>query len=341
MKRDRMTQIICTLGPASQTYEIIRTLAQAGMDVARLNFSHGDHAYHLKLIETIRAVNKKDGYDIKILQDLEGYRIRLGQMKRPVSLKADEKVTMAHVWKQGSKDIPLDLTDDYRILKKGMQVFVDDGMICLEVTSSTRDRVRLRVVQPGVLKSRKGVNIPDLKLRANILTEKDARDVEFGIEHKVDFLAQSFVRNRRDILKVRKLVSERLPAVRLYAKIENHQGVQHLDSIMASCHGIMIARGDLGVSLPIYKLPVIQKSIIRRCNKMKKFSITATQMLESMTEHTRPTRAEVSDVANAILDGTDYVMLSAETAAGTFPVESVKMMNQVIVYTEESLRLRY
>ena len=217
---------------------------------------------------------------------------------------------------------------------------IDDGQICLEVVKSTAERIRLMVRHEGVVKSRKGVNIPDLRLRANIMTPKDQEDLAFGLRNKVDCIAQSFVRNQQDVLRVRRLVERDLPDCQIFAKIENHQGVDNLDSIMDACAGILIARGDLGVSLPIYKIPIIQKSIIRRCNKRKKYSMTATQMLESMTEHQRPTRAEVSDIANAILDGTDYVMLSGETAAGHFPVESVRMMRQVVEYTEQSMSLR-
>jgi len=240
---------------------------------------------------------------------------------------------------QSGDAITIESDADLSSIKKGMTVFADDGLIALEVVKSGRARLQLRVVHGGVLKSRKGVNIPGFKFQANILTAKDKGDIDFGLKNKVDFVAQSFVRNRDDILRVAKLVKTALPACRIFAKIESEDGVRNTDAIMDACDGILIARGDLGVSLPIYRIPVIQKSIIRRCNKQKKYSITATQMLESMTENSRPTRAEVSDVANAIFDGTDYVMLSAETAAGRFPVESVRMMAQVVEYTEKSIRL--
>jgi pyruvate kinase len=247
---------------------------------------------------------------------------------------------MAHEGHHAPEDIPLDFPEDFRGFAPGMEVFADDGNISLEVVTVSPGKLKLRVTQGGVLKPRKGVNIPELKLRANIMTEKDRADITFGLEHRVDFVAQSFVRNRNDIMRVEKIVRAGNPDCRAYAKIENHEGVRNLAAIIESCDGILIARGDLGVSLPIYKLPVIQKSVIRQCNKRKKYSVTATQMLESMTENKRPTRAEVSDVANAILDGSDYVMLSGETAAGRFPVESVKMMRQIIEYTEASIRLK-
>ena len=340
MKPRRQTGIICTLGPASQTREIILQMAQNGMDIARLNFSHGKHEDHARLIESIRDINQRDGFQIKILQDLEGYRIRVGILPQPRLLTRGQVVFMSHDSEHVPGDIPLDLDADLRVFAPGMQVFIDDGLICLEVVRCLRKRLELSVSQGGELKSRKGINVPGLKLQANILTPKDQEDLAFGIQHGVDCVAQSFVRNRNDIARVRRLVQKTLPFCKIYAKIENQQGVHNVDSIMEACDGIMIARGDLGVSLPIFKIPIIQKSIIRRCNRRKRYSITATQMLESMTDNKRPTRAEVSDVANAILDGTDFVMLSGETAAGHFPVESVRMMRQVIEYTEGSMRLR-
>lgn len=339
MKYSRQTKIICTMGPASSSKEVLLKMAQAGMDVARINFSHGDHVQHQALMDLVRGVNTDGGYNIKILQDLEGYRIRIGRLKKPIELKKGEIVAIVHGMEQSGDAIPMESDADLSSIKKGMTVFADDGLIALEVVKSGRARLQLRVVHGGVLKSRKGVNIPGFKFQANILTAKDKGDIDFGLKNKVDFVAQSFVRNRDDILRVAKLVKTALPACRIFAKIESEDGVRNTDAIMDACDGILIARGDLGVSLPIYRIPVIQKSIIRRCNKQKKYSITATQMLESMTENSRPTRAEVSDVANAIFDGTDYVMLSAETAAGRFPVESVRMMAQVVEYTEKSIRL--
>lgn len=340
MKLKRQTGIVCTLGPASQARETILHMAQNGMDMARLNFSHGKHDDHVRLIETVRDINRRDGFQIKILQDLEGYRIRVGILHQPLVLGRGQTVFMSHEREQRPGDIPLDLDADLRVFKPGMDVFIDDGLICLEVIRCVKDRLELRVEHGGELKSRKGINVPDLKLQANILTPKDQDDLAFGLQHRVDCIAQSFVRNRADIMRVRRLAQKTLPHCKIYAKIENREGVRNVDSIMDACDGIMVARGDLGVSLPIFKIPIIQKSIIRRCNRRKRYSITATQMLESMTENKRPTRAEVSDVANAILDGTDFVMLSAETAAGRFPVESVSMMRQIVEYTEGSMRLR-
>ena len=340
MKSRRQTGIICTLGPASQARDTILQMAQNGMDIARLNFSHGRHEDHARLIGIIRDINQREGFQIRVLQDLEGYRIRVGVLTQPRLLTRGQSVFMSHESEHVAGDIPLDLEADLRAFEPGMNVFIDDGLICLEVVRGMKTRLELSVKQGGELKSRKGINVPGLKLQANILTTKDQEDLAFGIQHGVDWVAQSFVRNQNDIARVRRLVQKKLPLCKIYAKIENHQGVHNVDTIMDACDGIMIARGDLGVSLPIFKLPIIQKSIIRRCNRKKRYSITATQMLESMTDNKRPTRAEVSDVANAILDGTDFVMLSAETAAGLFPVESVRMMRQIIEYTEDSMRLK-
>jgi pyruvate kinase len=220
-----------------------------------------------------------------------------------------------------------------------MDVFIDDGNLQLRVIGRSKKGIRLEVIQGGILKSRKGVNIPKIKLKSDILTEKDKQDISFGIKNRVDYIAQSFVRHKADIVRVTKLVESRLPDCKIIAKIENQDGLKNLSEIMHACDGIMVARGDLGVSLPIYQIPIFQKFIIRRCNAEKKWVATATQMLESMITNSRPTRAEVSDVANAILDGTDYVMLSGETAVGAFPVKCVRMMKDIINFTEKNRQM--
>jgi pyruvate kinase len=331
------TQIICTLGPACRRKDTIVKMARAGMNVARLNFSHGTYKQHQEFIDLARRVNKEHGFHIKILVDLEGYRIRIGQMKKPLAV-----IKHQHVWmvkgepKQGN-EIPLESDMDIFAIEEGMRVFVSDGMIELKVVEKVNNKLNLEVEHGGIISSRKGVNIPDLKIRGHVLTTKDKKDIPFAVQQKVDYIAQSFVRNQEDIEQVVRLVKPRLPRCRVIAKIENAQGVQNLKRIIPACDGIMVARGDLGVSLPIYKIPIIQKQIIRECIRNKKFVIIATQMLESMIEYPRPTRAEVSDVANAIIDGSDFVMLSGETAAGNYPVKSVRMMRQIIEYTEKNL----
>ncbi len=335
LKRMRRVKIVCTLGPASRRQDTILKMARNGMDVVRLNFSHGDYKMHQEIIDTVRHVNRKFNRKIKILQDLEGYRLRIGHLRHSAELIKYQQVWMS----SNARDrhaIPLDLDMIWDHLKTGMDVFIDDGNLQLRVLGRTKRGIRLEVKQGGILKSRKGVNIPALRLKPNILTDKDKQDISFGIKNKVDFIAQSFVRNKADIVRVTQLVESKLPDCQIIAKIENQDGVKNLEEIMSACDGIMVARGDLGVSLPIYQIPVIQKIIIHRCNEQKKMVTTATQMLESMIANSRPTRAEVSDVANAILDGTDYVMLSAETAVGSFPVKCVRMMKSVIDFTEKN-----
>ncbi|HPN88923.1 MAG TPA: pyruvate kinase [Candidatus Omnitrophota bacterium] len=331
----RETKIIATLGPASNEKKVLLKMAQAGMNVARLNFSHGSHEEHKKRIEILRDINKKKGFSIKILQDLEGYRIRIGRFSNPKVLENKKIVLMAKETEAKEQEIPFDYTGKMTDIPDGANIFIDDGNIHLKVEKHKNNILYARVIQGGVLKQRKGINIPELQLRANILTAKDKRDLMFGITQKVDLVAQSFVRYPQDVLRIRAILQKKLPPCRVIAKIENQLGVQNIDDIINVCDGIMVARGDLGVTFPVYKVPVLQKYIVRRCHKRGKFVITATQMLESMTERNRPTRAEISDVANAILDGTHYVMLSAETAVGKFPVEAIAMMRQVIEYTEK------
>lgn len=310
----------------------------AGMDVARLNFSHGTHTEHQRRVNIIRELNKKNRCKVRIMQDLEGYRIRIGRLKRKkaIELKKRQILLMSNkTGGVGDKDtIPFDYEGQLRDIKTGSFIYIDDGNIVLEVKGRTKNAIKAEVIIPGILREHKGINIPNVNLRFNGLTDKDRTDIQFGIRNKVDYIAQSFVRDKDDIVTIRDLVKESHPACQIIAKIENRQGIKNIDRILDASDGIMIARGDMGVSVPIYEIPMIQKMIIKKCNQRKKFVITATQMLESMTEHIRPTRAEVTDVANAILDGSDFVMLSAETAAGRYPVEAVQMINQIVTFTE-------
>lgn len=329
------TKIICTIGPASGSYPALRKMMLAGMDVARLNFSHGDLGQRAKVINLVRTLNRKYSRRLGILGDLEGYRIRIGELKNQIPLKKRQMLVLSsEAILRDKNSIPFDYEGPISDIKNNSFIYIDDGNIALKVKSRGRGRLHAEVIVPGVLKGRKGINIPDINLRFSGLTDKDKKDIEFSVKNKLDFIAQSFVRSRKDILSFRDSVKDRLPDCKIIAKIENRQGVKNIDEIIAVSDGIMVARGDMGVSLPIYEIAVIQKMIIKKCNRMKKFVITATQMLESMTENLRPTRPEVTDVANALLDGSDYLMLSAETAAGKYPVESVNMMNQIIKFTE-------
>lgn len=312
----------------------------AGMDVARLNFSHRNHARHKYCIDLIRQLNKKYNRHIRILQDLEGYRIRVGRFKHKegIELKKGQDVLLTNERLLGEENIiPFDYQGSLNDIMTGSQIYIDDGNIALTVKSRTKKYLKAEVVIPGILRERRGINIPDVVLRFKGLTDKDKIDIQFGIKNKVDYIAQSFVRNKDDIMQIRNLVKSSLPQCKIIAKIENRQGIKNIDEIIDVSDGIMIARGDMGVSIPIYQIPVVQKFIIKKCRQAKKFVITATQMLESMVENLRPTRAEVTDVANAVIDGSDFVMLSAETAIGENPVEAVRMMNQILKFTEKSL----
>lgn len=333
------TQIVATIGPASSNYTVLRKMFVAGLDVVRLNFSHGTHAQHAEVMALVRRLNKKYRRRIRIMQDLEGFRIRVGRFK---GAKTRELKLHSTVWltndetASGPKTIPFDYTGDLTRIKRGQLIFIDDGNLILRVKDSSATSLKVVVVEGGVLKERKGINMPGANLQFDAMTDKDKKDLQFGIEHQVDYVALSFVRDANDVREVAELVKPHLPKCGIVPKIENRQAIDNIDSIIKVADGIMIARGDMGVAIPIYEVPIVQKHIIRKCNQAGKFVITATQMLEHMTEHSRPTRAEVTDVANAILDGTDYVMLSGETAAGQFPCESVAMMNEIIKFTEQS-----
>ena len=331
------TKIICTIGPASQSPGTLRSLAEAGMAVARLNFSHGTHEEHARHIGNIRAVNREQGRDILILLDLEGWRIRVGSLPEggiPLFKGQELILSSREVAPDGKNQavIPINYDDDLSGLSPESRIFIDDGNIELSVATATRHAVCARVIIPGLLKSRKGINIPEFRPAFFGLSKKDQSDIEFGIRHGVEWIAQSFVRNREDVLLVRNRAGGH--PCRIFAKIENREGIDRIEEILEAADGILIARGDMGVSIPVYQVPVMQKRIIRLCNQEGKTDITATQMLESMTVNPRPTRAEVSDVANAVIDGSDYVMLSGETAVGKYPVQTVEMMRKIIEFTE-------
>jgi len=274
------------------------------------------------------------------MQDLEGFRIRVGRFK---GTKARLLKNRTVVWltnnaqAHGPKTIPFDYKGDLDRIQPKQLIYIDDGNIRLRVKSVSDNSIKAVVVEGGILKERKGVNIPDLALEFEGITGKDKKDIEFGVKHKVDYIALSFVRDANDVIKAGELIKPRLPRCRVVAKIENREAIENIDGIIDAADGIMVARGDMGVAVPIYEVPIIQKRIIKKCNAAGKFVITATQMLEHMTEHSRPTRAEVADVANAIIDGTDFVMLSSETAVGLFPHQSVLMMNEIIKFTEKNM----
>ncbi|HUU18821.1 MAG TPA: pyruvate kinase [Sedimentisphaerales bacterium] len=334
------TKIIATLGPVSSNYTVLRKMFTAGLDVVRLNFSHGSCKQHLESIGLVRGLNRKYRRHIRIMQDLEGFRIRIGRFKGAKTrfLKNHTVVWLTNDAEVcGPRTIPFDYKGDLNRIKPGQLIYIDDGNLSLRVTSTSINSIKAVVAEGGILKERKGVNIPDVDLGFEGITTKDKRDIEFGIKHKVDYIALSFVRDENDVRQAAALIKPRLSKCQLVAKIENRQAIDNIDGIIEAADGIMIARGDMGIAIPIYEVPIIQKRIIKKSNAAGKFVITATQMLEHMTEHSKPTRAEVTDVANAIIDGTDFVMLSAETAVGRFPYQSVLMMNEIIKFTEKSM----
>jgi pyruvate kinase len=315
----------------------------AGMDVMRLNFSHGSTMSHLSRVDLVRRVNKKYRRHVRILQDLEGPRIRIGNLKdhKPVMLKKRRLLWLVQKdIHEGERVIPFDYEGSLRSIRGSGFIYIDDGNIVLKIKAIEKKRIKTEVVVGGLLKEHKGINIPGACVWFSDISEKDKKDIMFGISQKVDYIAQSFVRNRKDVLEVKKRVKRELPGCLVIAKIENRDGLRNIDEIIEVSDGIMIARGDMGVCVPIYEIPIIQKTIIKKCNRKKKPVITATQMLEGMVENLRPTRAEVTDVANAIIDGSDYLMLSAETAVGKYPVESVRMMNDIIKFTEKKFTIR-
>ena len=331
------TKIICTLGPASSSETVLRKMMLAGMDVGRLNFSHSKPQELFHRIGLIRLLNTKYRRRIKLLGDLQGNRIRVGDLSAPVELKKRQTIWLTQKRiKDTREEIPFDYQGPLRDIKNGTQIFIDDGNIALEVTGRVQNSLKVKVVFGGLLKGHKGVNIPEARLEFGGMSRKDIADIFFCKEHGVEYIAQSFVRTKKDILDVKKVIGGG-SRCRIIAKIENRDGIKNIDEIIDVADGIMIARGDMGVSLPVYEIAVIQKTIINKCRRAGKFVITATQMLESMTENRIPTRAEVSDVANAIIDGTNFVMLSAESAVGKYPVETVDMMNHIIKFTEAYL----
>ncbi len=335
----RKTKIVCTIGPASGSDQMIKKLALAGMNVARLNFSHGTYEQHLSHIEAIRKVSSKLSLPLAILQDLPGPKIRIGELKKEtVWLKEDNDFTLTSKQVVGDEHIaPVSLASLPKDVNPGNIIFLNDGAIKLEVVSTTDSEVRCKVVVGGILAPRRGVNIPGVRLNVPSITDEDLSHLLFGLEHGVDFVALSFVREAGDVRQIRQFLQAKGADVPLIAKIEKHEAADNIDEIIAEADGIMVARGDLGVEIPLKRVPLVQKEIISKCNRVGKPVIVATQMLQSMVHSPYPTRAEVSDVANAILDGTDAVMLSGETAIGKYPEETTLMMRQIAIETEMAL----
>ncbi len=336
----KKTKIVCTMGPNTDNREIMKELALNGMDVARFNFSHGDHAEHKHRLEILESVREELGIPIASLLDTKGPEIRTGKLKdgKKVTLKEGDLYTLT------TEEIVGDETRGYinyaglaEDVKPGDRILIDDGLIELHVREVNGTDIVCRIENGGELGEKKGVNVPGVRVKLPALTDKDKEDIRFGVDAGFDFVAASFVRNADAIRDIREILDEKGSAMQIIAKIENEEGIENIDSIIEASDGIMVARGDMGVEIPAEKVPHIQKMIIRKCNLACKVVITATQMLDSMIRNPRPTRAEVSDVANAVYEGTDAVMLSGETAMGSYPIEAVRMMSQIAEESEKYL----
>ena len=336
----KKTKIVCTMGPNTDNREIMKELALNGMDVARFNFSHGDHAEHKHRLEILESVREELGIPIASLLDTKGPEIRTGKLQdgKKVTLTEGDLYTLT------TEEIVGDETRGYinyaglaEDVKPGDRILIDDGLIELHVRKVNGTDIVCRIENGGELGEKKGVNVPGVRVKLPALTDKDKEDIRFGVDAGFDFVAASFVRNADAIREIREILDEKGSAMQIIAKIENEEGIENIDSIIEASDGIMVARGDMGVEIPAEKVPHIQKMIIRKCNLACKVVITATQMLDSMIRNPRPTRAEVSDVANAVYEGTDAVMLSGETAMGSYPIEAVRMMSQIAEESEKYL----
>jgi pyruvate kinase len=328
------TKIICTLGPATSSYEKILQLIDAGMNVARINMSHGAYDKHKETIDNLKKARKEKGIALAIMLDTKGPEVRVGNLASPIVLEEGDHLKITKDPKEG--EITLEPFEVIQDIKMGAQVLFDDGYITSKVTEKHPDFLVVKIENPGVLKSQKGVNIPHAELQLPAVTERDISDIEFGCKNGIDILAASFIRSADHIITIKGILAKSKSShVMVIAKIENALGVKNFDSILQASDGIMVARGDLGVELPVTQVPKLQKVMIRKCYQSFKPVVTATQMLESMISNPRPTRAEVSDVANAVYDCTSAVMLSGETAVGQYPIETVKLMRSTIIEAEK------
>ena len=336
----RKTKIVCTMGPREQDDAVLAELVKE-MDVARFNFSHGTYKSHLEMLMRVRSFSEKAGRPVATLLDTKGPEIRTGLLKdhKPVRLEKGSETVISYYpdpADEGSAEhIYVTYPDMAKDLSDGDTVLIDDGAIELRVEAVDGNDLRCKVITGGVLSERKGVNLPGIKVGLPDITEKDYADIEFGLENGFDFIAASFVRNAETINKIRKLAEEKKSGIKIIAKIESGEGIDNLEEIIDAADGVMVARGDLGVEVEAKRIPQLQREMIQKCNEKGKIVITATQMLDSMMRNPRPTRAEVTDVANAVYEGSDAVMLSGETASGDYPVEALRMMSSIAEYTEQ------
>ena len=337
----KKTKVVCTMGPNTNDEKLMRNLIRNGMDVARFNFSHGDHAEQKSRMDLLKRLREEEHSNTAILLDTKGPEIRTGVLKggKKVQLKKDDTFVLTMNEIEGNEEkVSITYNGLVEDVVEGTRILIDDGLIELQVIDKTAEDIICTVINGGELGEKKGVNVPNVPVRLPAITEKDKEDIKFGAEQGVDFIAASFVRNAECILQIKAYLKDiGSPFIPIIAKVENAEGIQNIDEIIRAADGVMVARGDLGVEIPAEELPYLQKMIIQKCNNNFKTVITATQMLDSMMRNPRPTRAEVTDVANAVYDGTDAVMLSGETAQGKYPLEALQMMVHIIENTEQHL----
>ncbi|MBN1329684.1 MAG: pyruvate kinase [Candidatus Heimdallarchaeota archaeon] len=331
------TKIICTIGPSSDKKETLEKMIEAGLDVVRLNFSHSSHEWHKKIFHQVRSISD----EVTILFDLQGPKIRLGEVEGKQSLIQGQEITLTTEEIIGDKNrVTVSLESITKSVKKNDLIFINDGIIALKIISIIDNDIKCKILTTGEITSKKGVNIPNVHLDVPCLTEKDLTDLDFALKLEPDYIALSFVRSHTDVQDLRKIITDANQEIPIVSKIEHAFAIKNFDRILKESDAIMVARGDLGIETSVTKLPILQKQLINKTNREGKPVITATQMLESMTNNSRPTRAEASDIANAIYDGTDAVMLSAETAVGRYPVEAIEIMNKIALNVEKELPWR-
>ncbi len=338
----RKTKIICTIGPATSSFEMLQSMAETGMNIVRLNMSHGDHESHGKVIKVIKTINQKTEYAVPVLLDTQGPEIRTGAMDGELELANCDEITVSvRSGNVEEKSISIDYEDLIDTVNEGDRITVDNGLINLEVLEKQKRQMRCRVIDGGTLKSKRHVNFPGVKVNLPAITKKDREDILFGVEQGVDFIALSFVREAEDIRQLKELLGDKAGKIKIIAKIEDQEGVKNLDEIIRESDGVMVARGDLGVEIDFEELPNVQRRIVKRCHQFGKRVIVATHMLESMIENPMPTRAEVTDVANAVYEEADAIMLSGETAMGKYPLKCIENLDKIARQSEKWAGLNY
>lgn len=338
----RKTKIICTIGPATSSFEMLQSMAEAGMNIVRLNMSHGDHESHGKVIKAIKTINQKTEFAVPVLLDTQGPEIRTGAMEGELELTNGDEITVSvRSGNVEEKSISIEYEDLLETVSEGDRITVDNGLINLEVLEKQKRQMRCRVIDGGTLGSKRHVNFPGVKVNLPAITKKDREDILFGLEQGVDFIALSFVRDAEDVRQLKELLGDKAGKVKIISKIEDQEGVKNLDEIIKESDGIMVARGDLGVEIDFEELPNVQRRILKRCHQYGKRVIVATHMLESMIENPMPTRAEVTDVANAVYEEADAIMLSGETAMGKYPIKCIENLDKIARQSEKWAGLNY